>query len=157
MKAGRMLLGAASGFGIGLAREWIGANDDARSKAAPWVKSLFGRNGRPKAEPESTKPVAAISAPVLPKTEEVKMPSAEQGAGVDPDLTIQQREDIPVEVSAIPDAGMDAQKYEDYWAKDDFTTPSYMDDGASAEVVTTPLDMPEIPDYEQSWPLEFNA
>lgn len=142
MKVGKMLFGATAGFGLGLARAWGDANDEARSKAPQWIKNLAGYKGKP----EAIKTVAEVSPPIQQAAEEVKTPSVEPGAGVDPDGTMQQRGDA----TTIPDAGMDAQAYEDHWKSGEPATPSYPDNGQTANVEVIPMADVELPSFEQT-------
>lgn len=119
MKAGRMLLGGAAGFGLGLARAWGDANEDARSKAPKWLKSLAGYKDKQ-------------AVPAIQKAEDV---AAKPGMG-----TVQQPPDTPADVGA--------GSYEDHWKSGEPATPSFPDDGQSAQVETMPL--AEQPTFEQA-------
>lgn len=47
MGVGGALMGALGGFGMGLARQWHGADDAKRAAAPSWVRGIFDRKNTP--------------------------------------------------------------------------------------------------------------
>lgn len=157
MRAGKMLLGGAAGFGMGLARAMKNTSDADKANWPQWMKDMSG--WKPKTVPavDAISPVKAVTdaAPTSPaktadgvdkSADTTLLANADNPAANSPSqFEMLAEQDAPFKDSAADttnqDLGMDA------------ALPSYPDDGQSADVTTSPLVDPlpvEDPTYEQA-------